>query len=1100
LHGFFDFREEKIALARTGQMACDHCARRPDDQNEPEAIMRGVPNCPDAQSLQRFLLGRNTPDEATALEEHLDSCESCQATLNTLHADDSMVKALQAQNNTEDVTANDGVRLLTEWLKKLRPKSEVIPPLDDTKTFEKSDNVASTVSFEFLAPRQNPTELGRLGQYHVRKVLGAGGMGVVFEAYDPDLDRLVALKTMLPGQAAIPSARMRFLREAKAAAAIKHDHIVTIYQVGEDREIAFLAMEYLEGESLDQRLRRERRLPLTELLLISRECAEALAAAHAKGLIHRDIKPGNIWLERSRGQTSADASRVKLLDFGLALPAADDAHLTQTGAVVGTPAFMAPEQLRGQVVDARADLFSLGCVMYRMATGEAAFKGTHTVSTLIAVATTNPRPPQELNPELPPALCDLILLLLAKDPNDRPSSALAVVEAIQAIEKSANQPPVARVEKGKAVTQQKETPAAPKRRFTGHIWLTAVALFVCVLGWTGYQMLPPNKNAETPRGPEPEEDSANTVTGDGVGPNRVYADPTRSLQDVVDFRDLIGASADELRAWQAQMEPGFRLAHVTSRRGTGPTLFNAVAVREKTERLVRYVPDLSSDAAKADLARNFDMDGLSALDQCTYFNGRGENGWVQARLWIKDAVKSGSWGEPTVPDIKRKIKDLKSEGLRIRCIEWLPEVKSLMPYQTIVAEDQGRKAEVIYALSPDELVHAVERQRRKGSRPDLLTPYWEDHQLQFALVTVENDDGPDWQFRMEMTAKSYRSESDRQRKRGWFPLSVVSYGNEAEMRYAAIWIRGRMPNTSAPPADPVSARTLADRASRAVSWASAKPKEVYVDGARAMGEFRDFQEVVGATADQLKAWHEKLDPKFRIAYVSSRNGTGENLFNAVAVQDKEPLHWRIHIQMTQAMADQAWKQNHEDGYRLLCGCGNLDPGEKLPWNGTQIWVKDNNGGTSWHGPLRSVVSWNRDKNETPENVRPISLDARMSPDGLGGSTIHGQSLGRAWEAFYASSSDELLATLEFYQRKGWRPDVVHSYLEDGHLRHQFVVVDNSDKVDWRFRIDMSRADYEKESAQQKRQGLFPLTLNSYGNEGVIHYAAIFVRYRQPTKN
>ena len=132
--------------------------------------------------------------------------------------------------------------------------------------------------YDFLAPPQAPDELGRLGPYRVLQVLGAGGMGVVFRAEDPQLQRLVALKAMLPGLAASDSAKQRFLREARAAAALKHDHIVTIYQVGEDRGVPFLAMEFLEGESLDERLKREGKLPLAEVLRIGREMAEGLAA------------------------------------------------------------------------------------------------------------------------------------------------------------------------------------------------------------------------------------------------------------------------------------------------------------------------------------------------------------------------------------------------------------------------------------------------------------------------------------------------------------------------------------------------------------------------------------------------------------------------------------------------------------------------------------------------------------------------------------------------------------------------------------------------------------------------------------------------------
>jgi serine/threonine protein kinase len=280
--------------------------------------------------------------------------------------------------------------------------------------------------YDFLAPPQKPDEIGRLGPYRVLRVLGSGGMGVVFLAEDLHLERPVALKAMKPVLAVSEAAKKRFLREAKAMALLKHDHIVTIHHVGEDRGTPYLAMEFLEGELLDDRLKRERKLPVAEVLRIGRETAEGLAAAHARGLIHRDIKPGNIFLEGPRG-------RVKILDFGLARAAVDDAHITQSGVILGTPAFMAPEQARGEPVDARCDLFSLGCVLYRMCTGAAPFNASDAISTLVAVTVDEPRPPGQLA-AVPPELSEFIMRLLAKKREDRPASAAGVAETLGRME------------------------------------------------------------------------------------------------------------------------------------------------------------------------------------------------------------------------------------------------------------------------------------------------------------------------------------------------------------------------------------------------------------------------------------------------------------------------------------------------------------------------------------------------------------------------------------------------------------------------------------------------------------------------------------------
>jgi serine/threonine protein kinase len=230
--------------------------------------------------------------------------------------------------------------------------------------------------------------MGRLGPYRVVKVMGAGGMGVVFLAEDPALHREVALKVMLPDRAQKPGARERFLREARAAAQIQHDNIVTIYHVGEDRGVPYMAMQLLKGTSVEDWLAAGNRPTLRHTLRIARETAQGLAAAHSRGLIHRDIKPANLWLEdRSTGRFGRrDRSvRVKILDFGLARAASDEMHLTQQGHVLGTPSYMSPEQARGKPIDARSDLFGLGCVLYRLLTGALPFIAPETLAVLYAI-------------------------------------------------------------------------------------------------------------------------------------------------------------------------------------------------------------------------------------------------------------------------------------------------------------------------------------------------------------------------------------------------------------------------------------------------------------------------------------------------------------------------------------------------------------------------------------------------------------------------------------------------------------------------------------------------------------------------------------------
>jgi serine/threonine protein kinase len=270
---------------------------------------------------------------------------------------------------------------------------------------------------QFLSAPLQPDELGRLDHFRILKELGRGGMGLVFLAEDTKLDRKVALKVLLPAFARDTQARSRFLREAKAAAKIRHDHVITIYNVGEASGMPYISMELLKGRSLDSYLREKGELPLAQVLRIGREIALGLGEAHRCGLVHRDIKPANIWLEAPKG-------RVKILDFGLARHQhSDDTHLTANGAILGTPAFMSPEQAQGHEADARADLYSLGAVLYRLATGRPPFAGSTTMAVLTSVVLRDPPLVCSVNPQVPQEVGAIIGKLLSKSPEQRFSSA-----------------------------------------------------------------------------------------------------------------------------------------------------------------------------------------------------------------------------------------------------------------------------------------------------------------------------------------------------------------------------------------------------------------------------------------------------------------------------------------------------------------------------------------------------------------------------------------------------------------------------------------------------------------------------------------------------
>ena len=391
-------------------------------------------DCPPADDLKALLRG-DTHDSGdvrlTAVTEHVGDCPGCQHRMDDL----ATAGAADLSAVVRHIDQSDPPRNSAYWDALNQVQGSLTLPFGsphngvdrDGRGADDGDGPGGSladIQLDFLEPSTAPDSLGRIGAFEVRRVLGRGGMGVVLNGFDTHLRRDVALKILDPQLANNTTMRQRFCREARAAAAVSHDNLVAIYQVDEDTRsgLPFLIMQLVNGESLEQRLRRVGKLAPMEVARIGMQAAAGLASAHASGLIHRDIKPGNILIE-------AGSEKVRLTDFGLAR-AAEDMKLTRTGFVAGTPLYMAPEQARGDEIDARVDLFSLGSVLYEALAGVPAFDGKTPLAVLRRVTDETPTPVSRINPDVPDWLEDTIEGLLAKDPADRFQTAAEVAEII----------------------------------------------------------------------------------------------------------------------------------------------------------------------------------------------------------------------------------------------------------------------------------------------------------------------------------------------------------------------------------------------------------------------------------------------------------------------------------------------------------------------------------------------------------------------------------------------------------------------------------------------------------------------------------------------
>jgi eukaryotic-like serine/threonine-protein kinase len=359
--------------------------------------------------LRVLLYDQEDSLETIEISQHVEACETCQ------------IRLAEMVNDTS--VEQEASQLLSGHLDLLAGSLENEPSSSNAS----NDDVDAESHFDqqLLQPPSHPEMLGRIGRYEVERRIGSGGMGVVFKAFDTELNRPVAVKVLAPHLARNGAARQRFSRESRAAAAVVHEHVVAIHNVDSNAEYPYLVMQYVAGESLQSRVDREGPQSVERILRIGIQAALGLSAAHQQGIVHRDIKPANILLEDG-------VDRLLITDFGLARTV-DDASLTHTGVVAGTPSYMSPEQASGDDVDLRTDLFSLGSVLYFVATGHPPFRAERAMGVLNKICHHRHRPVWQVNAQVPDALSFVIDRLLEKRPAKRFSDASSVAHALTRI-------------------------------------------------------------------------------------------------------------------------------------------------------------------------------------------------------------------------------------------------------------------------------------------------------------------------------------------------------------------------------------------------------------------------------------------------------------------------------------------------------------------------------------------------------------------------------------------------------------------------------------------------------------------------------------------
>ncbi|MCA9129752.1 MAG: serine/threonine protein kinase [Planctomycetales bacterium] len=374
-------------------------------------------NCPSPEELSLCLRATAVVDDV--VQQHIGDCQTCQATLQAIAADATWWDEVETTLYTAPDPAAERIAHSICALSGYQNAD----PADQELTAHELSQLRT-----HLQPPSHPELLGRIGRYELEQLVGRGGMGLVFRGHDTDLHRVVAIKTIASHLNPRGAARERFVREARASASLTHPHIVAVYDVITDSQLPAIVMQYIPGQTLEQWLKEQGPMPWPTVLQLGIQLADALNAAHESGLIHRDIKPGNVMLE-------AGCLRALIADFGL-VRALDEASLTHTGALAGTPDFMSPEQARGQVLDQRSDLFSLGAVLYTMLTGCPPFHAPQPMAVLNRICHQRHQSVAVVCSDVPMQVSRVVDKLLQKQPRKRYASAAEVRDMLQQLSRS----------------------------------------------------------------------------------------------------------------------------------------------------------------------------------------------------------------------------------------------------------------------------------------------------------------------------------------------------------------------------------------------------------------------------------------------------------------------------------------------------------------------------------------------------------------------------------------------------------------------------------------------------------------------------------------
>jgi serine/threonine protein kinase len=658
-----------------------------------------------------------------------------------------------------------------------------------------------TTTFDCFPPQPEPQFPRPFGRYELRALLGQGGMGAVFLAHDPQLDRLVALKIPRPLGEEASGWRQRFQNEARAAATLQHPNICPVFEVGEVDSRPYLTMAYIEGEPLAARLKKTKSMPVRAAAALVRTLAGAVNEAHERGIIHRDLKPGNVMIDR-RGQPI-------VMDFGLALRPAvdDDLRLTLSGVAVGTPAYMPPEQAGGDhaAIGPPTDVYALGVILYELVTGRVPFQA-RTFGKLVAQIERDPPPlPSGLNPDIDPALEAIILTALEKEPQHRFPSAAAFVAALDAYERGERDSLLtkhgAAVERASRLTgpyipasahPQALVPAprAAVRRLRPPlvVALTLGFILLALLGVVFFIQTAkrPDRNPDDPKKGPPT-----VVDPPKKDPPKPVAYPEAStLIELPGWHVLADATQEEMQMWLDERKTARHSVLWLDATQVGDrSLFCAVAaLDDRQPDWTAMLDERASDVQALDVLRlkiNTETNWIASMS--AYL--RGEEDVRSVVLWQLGGKRWGISPNEVEGQLDSNIADLRDKGISLRLLRPFSAGEN-RPRYAVYQEAVVRGSPTYrYGLSAEQLSQYLDEQRKNDFLPVTVSAVAHDNNLELTAVCEPNRSKLEWEVSHGLTAAELKTKAVDLAAQRFRPRCVTAYAWDGAVRYYVVWVK-----------------------------------------------------------------------------------------------------------------------------------------------------------------------------------------------------------------------------------------------------------------------------------------------------------------------